>query len=113
MEADMPTIGAIQYSQCAVQFPDASAGPSERAGLKLPPVSGPVTRAPANTVAPIANGATVTGLRGSVATAMMTKPSTPVNPASTRRLCAMGSDGSVAPNAPTGPSIQPNRNAAA
>jgi len=38
-----PAIGAIQYNQCAVQTPPTIAGPSERAGLKLPPVRGPVT----------------------------------------------------------------------
>lgn len=55
-----------------------TAEPSDRAGLNDPPVSGPVTSAPAAIVMPSANGATAGGVRSSVATAMMTKPRTPV-----------------------------------
>src|SRR5213080_1340268 len=47
-------------------MPPTTAGPSDLAGLKLPPVRGPVTSAPAKTVAPIANGATAVGVRSSV-----------------------------------------------
>jgi hypothetical protein len=96
-----PRLARASRASAPSSFPAASAGPSERAGLKLPPVSGPVTSAPAKTVAPIANGATALGVRSSVATAMMTKPRMP---ASTR---------SVAPNSPTGPRIHPHKNDAA
>src|ERR1700744_4233384 len=100
-------MGAAQYNQCAVQSPDATAGPSDRAGLKLPPVSGPVTNAPANTVAPIANGATAAGVRSSVATPRLTKLRRPVNPISITNACASGTLGNVTPNCPTGPTSHP------
>src|SRR5687768_10123814 len=68
-----PSTGPVQYSQCTTQMPPTIDGPSDRAGLKDPPVNGPVTSAPAKIVAPIANRATAGEVCESAATAMMTK----------------------------------------
>ena len=108
MPATIPVIGASQYSQWAVQTPPITAGPSVRAGLKLPPVSGPVTSAPAKTVAPRTNGVIASGTRSSVATAMITKPSKPVYPISITNARVTETVGNVAPKLPTGPSNQPS-----
>jgi hypothetical protein len=51
----IPATGAVQWGQCAVHPPPASAGPMLRAGVKDPPVSDAVTSAPANTVSPNAH----------------------------------------------------------
>src|SRR5919198_6509692 len=86
-------------------MPPITAGPSERAGLKLPPLSGPVTRAPAKTVAPIAKGATDAGVRSSVATLMITKARSAEYPASTANERPSDRAGIVAAKLPTGPRI--------
>jgi len=81
--------------------------------LKLPPVNGPVTSAPAKTVAPSTNGTTDVGTRACVVTPRITKPSKPVYPASIANARARLTLGTVAPIPPTSPRSHRNVNAAA
>ncbi|HEU4977747.1 MAG TPA: hypothetical protein VFT42_02525 [Solirubrobacteraceae bacterium] len=53
-------------------MPETSAGPNERAGFMLAPVTGPPTRASRPIVPPIAMAAAAPTARVSVATAMIT-----------------------------------------
>ena len=71
----MPVTGATQYTQCACQRSPTTAGPNDRAGFMLAPVTGPPINAQNPTVSPTAIAAKPAGARWSVATAMMTNMS--------------------------------------
>ncbi len=67
--------------------PETSIGPSARAGLPAPPLTGPPSSTPAPSAKPMASGATPGGTRLSVATAVTVKTSRKAISASTSAPC--------------------------